>query len=139
MRAAESLGTSAVTNVSSKCSTWNIIWMCWSASRVRWPDPSRSRRGGNADCGREVMIGCSNELIGRHGKQSGTRQMIQVLSLIKQHGHERVRAAVEEALALGCSDAAAIRHLVAARGPGSRAQCAHRVGRACRASNVRCR
>jgi transposase len=54
------------------------------------------------------------ELIGRHGKQSGTRQMIQVLSLIKQHGHQRVRAAVEEALSLGCSDAAAIRHLAEA-------------------------
>jgi transposase len=54
------------------------------------------------------------ELIGRHGKQSGTRQMIQIVSLIKDHGHKRVRAAVEEALALGCSDAAAIRHLAAA-------------------------
>lgn len=51
------------------------------------------------------------ELIARHGKQSGTRQMIQVLSLIKPHGHRRLRKAVEEALALGCSDAAAIRHL----------------------------
>ena len=54
------------------------------------------------------------ELIGRHGKQSGTRQMIEVLSLIKQHGQERVRAAVEEAISLGCSDAAAIRHLAGA-------------------------
>ena len=52
------------------------------------------------------------ELISRHSQQSGTRQMIQVLSLIKQHGHRRLRVAVEEALALGCSDAAAIRHLV---------------------------
>jgi len=52
------------------------------------------------------------ELIRRHGKQSGTRQMVEVLSLIKQHGHERLRAAVQKALALGCSDAAAIRHLV---------------------------
>ena len=32
------------------------------------------------------------QLIGRHGKQSGTRQMIQVLNLIKQQGHARVRA-----------------------------------------------
>ena len=40
--------------------------------------------------------------------------MIQVLSLIKQYGHERVRRAVEEAIALGCSDAAAIRHLAGA-------------------------
>jgi hypothetical protein len=46
------------------------------------------------------------ELIRRHGKQSGTRQMIQVLSLIKPYGHERVRTAVEEAITLGCSDAA---------------------------------
>ena len=55
-----------------------------------------------------------DELIRRHGKQSGTRQMIQVLSLIKQYGHERVRTAVEEAITLGCSDAAAIRHLAGA-------------------------
>ena len=40
--------------------------------------------------------------------------MIQLLSLIKQHGHERVRTAVEEAIALGCADAAAVRHLVEA-------------------------
>ncbi len=40
--------------------------------------------------------------------------MIQLLSLIRAHGHERVRAAVEEALALGCADAAAMRHLVEA-------------------------
>src|SRR5271169_3451349 len=55
-----------------------------------------------------------DDLIGRHGKQSGTRQMIQVLGLAKEHGHERLRAAIESALALGCSDAAAIRHLVTA-------------------------
>ena len=55
------------------------------------------------------------ELISRHGKQSGTRQMIQVLSLVKKHGHERLRAAVEEALALGCSDVAAVRHLLTSR------------------------
>jgi len=54
------------------------------------------------------------ELIDRHGKPSGTRQMIQVLSLIKPYGHGRVRAAVEEAIALGCADAAAVRHLVEA-------------------------
>jgi hypothetical protein len=54
------------------------------------------------------------ELILRHGKQSGTRQMIQVLSLIKQHGHQRVRSAIEESLSLGCWDAAAIRHLAQA-------------------------
>jgi transposase len=54
------------------------------------------------------------QLIDRHGQQSGTRQMVQVLSLIKPHGHPRVRAAVEEAVTLGCVNAAAIRHLVEA-------------------------
>ena len=54
------------------------------------------------------------QLIDRHGQQSGTRQMVQVLSLIKPHGHARVRAAVDEAVTLGCADAAAIRHLVEA-------------------------
>ncbi len=54
------------------------------------------------------------EFIDRNGKQSGTRQMIQVLSLIKPYGHGRVRAAVAETIALGCADAAAVRHLVEA-------------------------
>jgi len=40
--------------------------------------------------------------------------MIQVLSLIKDRGHRRLRTAIEEALALGCSDVAAIRHLAEA-------------------------
>ena len=40
--------------------------------------------------------------------------MIQVLGLIKSHGHEGVRTAVEQAVSLGCADAAAVRHLVEA-------------------------
>jgi hypothetical protein len=40
--------------------------------------------------------------------------MIQVLSLIRPHGHARVRAAVEAAITLGCADTAAVRHLVEA-------------------------
>jgi hypothetical protein len=55
-----------------------------------------------------------DELIERHGKPSGTRQMIQVLALVRPHGHSRLRAATEQAVALGCADAAAIRHLITA-------------------------
>jgi hypothetical protein len=47
----------------------------------------------------------------RHGKQDGTRQMIDLLKLAKQNGHGRLRAAIETALAIGCTDAAAVRHL----------------------------
>ena len=47
----------------------------------------------------------------RHGKQDGTRQMIDLLKLAKQNGHGRLRAAIETALATGCTDGAAVQHL----------------------------
>src|SRR6266700_5690796 len=50
----------------------------------------------------------------RHGKQVGTREMIELLTLGKRHGWERLQQAVEKALALGCTDAAAVRHLLTA-------------------------
>ena len=51
-------------------------------------------------------------LMDRHGKQSGTRQMIELLKLSRQHGHERLRQAIEKALATGCTDPAAVQHLL---------------------------
>jgi hypothetical protein len=53
------------------------------------------------------------ELIARQGRAAGTKAMIELLQLGRQHGHDHLRAAVETALALGCWDAAAIRHLLA--------------------------
>jgi hypothetical protein len=50
----------------------------------------------------------------RHGMQVGTRVMIELLTLGKRHGWERLQQAVEKALALGCTDAAAVRHLLTA-------------------------
>jgi len=51
-------------------------------------------------------------LIERHGKQSGTRQMIGLLKLTRPHGHDRLRQAIEKALATGCADPAAVEHLL---------------------------
>jgi transposase len=51
-------------------------------------------------------------LMDRHGKQNGTRQMVEMLKLTRQHGHERLRQAIEKALATGCADPAAVRHLL---------------------------
>src|SRR5207244_2168527 len=51
-------------------------------------------------------------LIVRYGKQDGTRQMIDLLKLVKQNGHGRLRAAIETALATGRRDAAAVRNLL---------------------------
>ena len=40
--------------------------------------------------------------------------MIGLLQLGRSHGQEKLRAAVEEALALGCGDSAAVRYLLTA-------------------------
>jgi len=48
----------------------------------------------------------------RHGSQAGTREMIELLRQGKQQGWDRLQHAVEQALSLGCSDAAAVRHLL---------------------------
>ena len=50
----------------------------------------------------------------RHGRQTGTREMVELLLLGKQQGWERLRRAVEEALQLGATDAEAVRHLMQA-------------------------
>lgn len=50
----------------------------------------------------------------RHGTQEGTRQMIQLLTLGRSAGYDRLRQAVETALQLGCADPAAVRYLVTA-------------------------
>lgn len=47
----------------------------------------------------------------RHGRSEGTRQMLDVLLLHREHGRETVEVAVESALELGSLEAAAIRHL----------------------------
>ena len=52
------------------------------------------------------------ELIQRHGKQHGTRHMIQVIGLGKQFGYEALSNTVEECLRIRCADVEAIRHLL---------------------------
>jgi transposase len=54
-------------------------------------------------------------LMKRQGKQAGTKQMIDLLKLTKEHGRDRLREAIETALETGCTDAAAVHHLVHAR------------------------
>jgi transposase len=61
-------------------------------------------------------------LMERHGKSPGTKQMIDLLKLAKQNGRDRLREAIETALATGCTDAAAVQHLFHSRDL-SRAPC----------------
>jgi hypothetical protein len=51
-------------------------------------------------------------LMERHGKQSGTRQMIDLLKLSQKHGQPKLEAAVESALSNSCYDTAAVQHLL---------------------------
>jgi hypothetical protein len=53
-------------------------------------------------------------LMARQGRQAGTKAMVELVQLGRTYGHARLRAAIEAALALGCTDSAAVRHLVAA-------------------------
>lgn len=50
----------------------------------------------------------------RHGRQKGSRQMIELLQLGTGQGWNRLQAAVEQSLSLGCHDVEAIRHLLMA-------------------------
>ena len=62
-------------------------------------------------------------LMARQGRQAGTKAMIDLLQLGRTYGQPRLRAAIEQALALGCTDSAAVHHLVTApdhaRGPAA--------------------
>jgi hypothetical protein len=53
-------------------------------------------------------------LMERHGKQSGTRQMIDLLKQSQKHGHHKLQQAVESALSNSCYDSAAVQHLLGA-------------------------
>lgn len=55
-------------------------------------------------------------LIERHGRQKGTKEMVELLQLGRKHGQEPLRTAVEAALTAGCQDRAAIQHLLEAPG-----------------------
>ena len=56
------------------------------------------------------------QLIGRLGKQAGTREMVELLKLARRHGYDRLQAAATTAAELGCWDPAAVRYLMTSPG-----------------------
>jgi transposase len=62
-------------------------------------------------------------LVERHGQAAGTKAMIGVVQLGRRYGYDALRGALEQALALGCHDAAAVGHLLASQ--GAAAELAH--------------
>jgi len=53
-----------------------------------------------------------NGLQQRHGESEGTRMMVELLQLGRQHGYEKLTRALEETCALGVGDAAVARYLL---------------------------
>ena len=64
----------------------------------------------------------------RYGRWEGTREMIGLLQLGPQHGWTQLRQAIEKALELGCSDAAAVRHLLSSEGLKHTRSCGFDLG-----------
>jgi transposase len=52
----------------------------------------------------------------RHGRQNGTRAMVEVTLLGREYGYDRLEQTITKALELGCSDAEAVRYLLLAGG-----------------------
>ena len=55
-----------------------------------------------------------DQLMLRNGRQNGTRRMVELLQLGKAHGYEKLRQAVESALAMGSCDVATVHYLMTA-------------------------
>jgi len=53
-------------------------------------------------------------LMERHGRQKGTKELIELLQLGRVYGQDKLRMSIERAIALGCGDSAAVRHLLTA-------------------------
>jgi transposase len=52
----------------------------------------------------------------RHGRQNGTRAMIDVIKLGREYGYERLEETITKALELGCADVEAVRYLLLSDG-----------------------
>jgi transposase len=52
----------------------------------------------------------------KHGRQSGTRSMVAVIRMGREFGYAKLATSVAQALMLGCTDEAAIRHLLMSDG-----------------------
>jgi hypothetical protein len=68
----------------------------------------------------ECLDAIWGKLEGRHGKSGGTREMIALVRAGLSDGWERLIGAVEEALRLGVTDAAAVMHILRMPDPEER-------------------
>jgi hypothetical protein len=84
--------------------------MCWRRSRVHWRDRVRCISATNVDAGRKASTFVAE--LARTARCTGGHAGVELLALGKRHGWDRLKQAMEESLALGCTDAAAVRHLV---------------------------
>jgi hypothetical protein len=111
MTANASRGTSAATAAVTRYSTWNTIStlekkpgaMAGSTPLEQWRQAGRW-----PECLDQIW----KKLEQRHGRGGGTREMISLVRAGLNDGWDRLIAAVQEALRLGVTDAAAVMHIL---------------------------
>ena len=69
---------------------------------------------------KEVHDQLWRNLNARHGRQNGTRAMVEILKLGREHGYQRLEETIGKALELGCSDVEAVRYLLLSDSLGRR-------------------
>ena len=111
----------AVTGTSSRFWSSSITSMCCGGSLGLWPDPRRLTSRRQAGLWPVSFDRIWEALMARQGKQNGTRQMFGLLKLGPAVWPRQAAGGGGSRPALGCSDAAAVEHLLASRGPGQRA------------------
>jgi transposase len=80
-----------------------------STALVQWREQGRWK---------EVHDQLWHNLNARHGRQNGTRAMVDVIRLGREYGYERLEETIRKALELGCSDVEAVRYLLLSDGLG---------------------
>ena len=119
-------GTNDVIGGSSRCSIWSITWMCCRGSRGAGRIAAAGTADGGPVCGRRASIEIWQALIERHGKQSGTRQMIDLLKLRQTAWSWPVASGDRNGAGHRLHDAAAVQHLLNAAGSEPYAVRGHR-------------
>jgi len=80
-----------------------------STALVQWREQGRWK---------EVHDQLWRNLNARHGRQNGTRAMVDIVKLGREHGYQRLEETIAKALELGCSDVEAVRYLLLSGGLG---------------------
>ena len=108
----ESRSTNEAMAGHSRCWIWNTIWKCWNASQAHCAAPSLWRSGELRDDGQPVTTGCGSRCVCDMAARAQRGPWLRSLAWVASLAHAQLEASVGQALELGSTDIAAIRHLL---------------------------